>query len=622
MLPGGDTGMVWRRAARTGLPVLVALLIVAGLVFHARLSEGQRPPIQKGLLNLTQWDGKQVFALAGEWEFYWDKLLGDELIKSGSQAPMLVDAPKYWDKYQINGVNLPGKGQATYRIHITGAKAGVRYGARLQSAGYAYRLYVDGVLVAYNGSFGDTETAPSSAYRPQLADFTPAGGSFDLVLQVSNDVYGVGGMWDSVLFGTYSQIVSYNRLLSYTVVSAMAGLIVSCLFFLIFFTAQRGEKDALILSVLVALMLVRFSLIGDVLLTAVFPNLPVAWLSKVDFLTMPWAQFLLLYFLYCTYGRLVRKWQVWALFLYTVAVSLFILLFPLHTTTSAYMLMNGVLLAVMVTIAAQLVCAAWQGREGAPLLLFAVLLILSLICYELFVPDWSTGYYLLNNSGFEYLMFIFAQMAVVALRYRRAQRLEIAHLKGQIRPHFIHNALTSIISISRSEPERARELLVDFSSYLRGFYDYERDELVSISQELELVHAYVALEQARFGEKLRAEYRIDAEDFLLPPLILQPLVENAFVHGLRAKEDGGIVTVYAMRVKNGKVRIGVRDNGIGLSASPASARRGVAIENINRRLSRLYRTSLVYLVPEGGGCEARFEIPCKEVAARHEGLAD
>jgi LytS/YehU family sensor histidine kinase len=218
-------------------------------------------------------------------------------------------------------------------------------------------------------------------------------------------------------------------------------------------------------------------------------------------------------------------------------------------------------------------------------------------------------------------VFVLAQVAVVAMRYHRAQSLEIAHLKGQIRPHFIHNALTSIISISRTEPDRARELLVDFSSYLRSFYDFERDELVSFTQELELVSAYVALEQARFGEKLRVEYHIETEDFLLPSLVLQPLVENAFTHGLSEKDNGGTVTVYTRRMKNSRVRVGVRDDGVGFSEKTATTRQGVGIENINRRLSRLYRTSLVYLIPEDGGCEVYFEIYYKE-AAEHESLAD
>ena len=155
---------------------------------------------------------------------------------------------------------------------------------------------------------------------------------------------------------------------------------------------------------------------------------------------------------------------------------------------------------------------------------------------------------------------------------------------------------------------------MDFSSYLRSFYDYERDELIPVEQELELVRAYITLEQARFGDKFRVEYQMEIGGFLLPSLILQPLLENAFVHGLREKEEGGTVTVYSRRMKNGRVRIGVRDNGIGMSEKASPSRRGVGIENINRRLARLYHTSLVFSIPEGGGCEVYFEIPYKGVA--------
>lgn len=618
-----SAGTVWK-LARTVLPVLFALLISAGLILHARLSDAQRPFVKNGTLDLAQWNGKKAFEISGEWEFYWNKLLTEQEIGEGRQAPILVEAPDKWNNYEINGGNLPGKGMATYRVHVTGAEAGARYGVRIQSMPTAYRLYINGSLMAQNGSSGDTEFAPASAYRTQLCGFTSVSSSFDLVLQVENKAYGVGGMLEPVIFGTYEQVSFFEQLISNAEVSAMAGLIVICLFFFIFFAAQRGargEKDMLILSGIGVLVLLRFLTDGDVALSELFPKMTLAFVGRLQFLTVPWIQFLLMYFVYCAYGNLVRRWQVVTLLAYSIGLSLFILLFPFATVMSAYMVIDLMLLFVMAAITAQLTRAAWQGREGAHLLLGAFCLILLLIFYKLFVPDRSTGYYLLLNLHFDYLLFVLAQVAVVALRYRRAQELEISHLKGQIRPHFIHNSLTSIISISRTEPDRARELLVDFSGYLRCFYDYERDELVSFAQELELVRAYVALEQARFGEKIRVEYSIEAEDFLLPSLILQPLVENAFVHGLREKDNDGTVTVYARRMQNGRVRLGVRDDGVGFSIKTAPARRGVGIENINRRLARLYRTSLIYLTPEGGGCEVYLEIPYKE-ATKDEGLAD
>ena len=270
-----SSGMVWKRLARTGLPVLLALFVITGLIFHTRLWNVQIPSVKNGVLDLSKWNGEKEFVFAGEWEFYWGKLLNDEQINSGRQTPMLVNAPDKWNNYQIEDTSLPGKGKATYRIRITGAKAGTQYGVRIQSMASAYRLYMHGMIIAQNGYFGDDETAPSSAYRPQLAAFTPTRDSFDLVLQVSNDVYGLGGMWEPIIFGTYQQVTYFDRLLSNIVTSAMTGLIVSCLFFLIFFTAQRGEKDALILSILSLLILFRLSIIGDIIFSILFPNVPI-----------------------------------------------------------------------------------------------------------------------------------------------------------------------------------------------------------------------------------------------------------------------------------------------------------------------------------------------------------
>jgi len=612
---------IWQKFASIILPVMFTILVGAGFVFHSRYLETQTPYVQNGVVDLSGWNKEKVFEVTGEWEFYWGDLLNGQEILKGDYYSMLVYAPNYWNEYKIGDTSLPGKGRATYHITVKGAEAGVQYGMRIQNMALVYRMYIDDLLIAQNGSFGDTEYASAFAYRPQLEAFVPNKDNFEVILQVENNAYAMGGMWESAVFGTYDNVSVFDKLISNAEAASATSLIVTCLFFLIFFLAHHGEKDMLILAGICILVLMRFITDGDVVLSTLFIQMPIVYIDLIQFLTLPWIQFMLLYFVYYAYGNLVSRWQVVILFLCSVLSSLFILLFPFDTVISSYMLINLIFLLVIVLITAKLFLAAWRGLEGASFLLFAVLLIMLFVFYEMFLIDRTITYSLLSRLHIEYMVFILAQVAVVALRYRRAQRLEIEHLKGQIRPHFIHNALTSIISITRTEPDRARELLVDFSSYLRGFYDYDRDELISFTQELELVNAYIALEQARFGNKLKVEYNIDVNDFLLPSLVVQPLVENAFVHGLREKDNGGTVMVYAIRMKNNKVRVGVRDDGVGFSEKAAPARRGVGIENINSRLSRLFRTSLVYLVPEDGGCEVYLEIPYKETA-KYESMAD
>jgi len=608
--------MAWKKAARVALPILIVITAVAGLYIHASLSYASTPHAQNGVLTLAEWNKNGAFEVTGEWEFYWDRLLTGAQIESGAETPVIVSAPGEWNYYETGLGGLPGFGRATYVLHVTGAQPGTEYGVRIQNMASAYKLYIDDTLLAQNGSFGDKADAPVSAYRPQLAAFTPQSDGFNIILQISNDAYAVGGMWEPLIFGTAGQVSGFNSTLSAVGMATFGGVVCICLFFCIFYAAQRRERDVLILAGIGALMLSRLTLYGDNLITYILPNMPISGFGWIDYLTLLWVQFLLLYFVYCAYGNIVRKWQVAVLLAYSAVVSLCVVALPFEVIASAYNMMNIILLLVIAAVTAQLGRAVWRGQPDAPVLLGALAFILALIFYGMFAEDWSTGFYLLTGSAIEYMVLFTAQCVVVARRYHRAQQLEISFLKGQIHPHFIHNSLTGIAASVRTDPARARELLQDMSSYLRGFYDYDSDDLIPLKRELDLVRAYVSIEQMRFGDKIQVEYDIEADNILLPPLILQPLVENAFVHGLREKEDGGTILIYVSRVKKTKARIGVRDNGLGYGVRPSAlGRHGVGIENLNRRLSNLYRTQLVFTVPEGGGCEAHMEIPWKEAKA-------
>jgi signal transduction histidine kinase len=602
----------WKKAARVALPILIAATVIMGLYINASISYAETPHAKGGVLELAAWNRQGVFEITGEWEFYWDKALTDTQLKNGTEDFVLVEAPGEWNYYDTALGALPGTGRATYRLHVTGAQAGTPYGVRVQNMASAYRLYADGVLLAQNGTFGDKADAPVSAYRPQLAVFTPESDSFDLILQIGNEAYAVGGMWEPVIFGTAGQVGGFNTAISGVAIAAVAAIAVMCLFFLIFFSAQRRERDVLTLAGIGVLVILQFSVCGDTAVAALLPDMPIAGFGWIAYISLIWIQFLLLYFIYCAFGGLVRKWQLVMLLSYAGLVTLCVVLLPFEVITSAAPVFNIILLAVFLFITVLLARAAWQKKPGGAALLGAMALNLAMTLYAMFVTDISPAYYILTNTAPEYLVLFFVQCFIVARRYQQAQKLEISLLKSQIRPHFLHNALTTIISVSRRDTDRARDLLTEFSSYLRGFYDYEADELITAGQELELVRAYVALEQARFGERVKVRYEIDSENLLLPPLILQPLVENAFIHGLREKEGGGTVLVYIKRMAEGKARIGVRDDGVGLQVKGSDARQGVGIANIDRRLSRLYRTQLTFIVPEGGGCEVRMEIPWKE----------
>lgn len=195
-------------------------------------------------------------------------------------------------------------------------------------------------------------------------------------------------------------------------------------------------------------------------------------------------------------------------------------------------------------------------------------------------------------------------------------RSEIAFLQAQIKPHFLYNALNTIAAFSLDEPQMTRDLLANLSAFLRGSFDFKnRDKLVTLKKELELVEAYLFIEKARYGQRLNIIYDIEDQiKCLLPPLVIQPLVENAVQHGLSAQKNGGTLKISAHR-RADFVIISVIDNGVGIpedvfeKCQNGSDSTGVALKNINMRLVRLYGHGLEINRMPGGGTRAVIRIP-------------
>ncbi len=173
-----------------------------------------------------------------------------------------------------------------------------------------------------------------------------------------------------------------------------------------------------------------------------------------------------------------------------------------------------------------------------------------------------------------------------------AVKSELAFLQAQIRPHFIYNALNTITSFCYTDSEKAAELLVNFSKYLRLTFDIDSKlSRIPLKREIEVIQAYVEIEKARFGDKIKVVYDI-APVFLnmeIPPFCIQPLVENSIKHGLCRKSEGGTVFI-SVKENNGAIIIAVKDTGIGMSEEKIQLlmnteyNAGVGFSNVSRRI--------------------------------------
>ncbi|WP_042478053.1 ATP-binding protein [Bacillus ndiopicus] len=144
---------------------------------------------------------------------------------------------------------------------------------------------------------------------------------------------------------------------------------------------------------------------------------------------------------------------------------------------------------------------------------------------------------------------------------------EMNSLYTQITPHFVYNTLNTVIGLSYTDMDNAREALYCLATYFRAKLNvHYRNGMVSLEEEMELVKAYLSIEKMRFGEKLTVHYNIDESiQLMIPALSIQPLVENAVVHGISKKKDGGTIEISVQQIEQ-RVHLKIIDNGIGIAS--------------------------------------------------------
>ena len=195
-----------------------------------------------------------------------------------------------------------------------------------------------------------------------------------------------------------------------------------------------------------------------------------------------------------------------------------------------------------------------------------------------------------------------------------AKEQDLAILKSQINPHFFFNTLNSISALASQDPEETRAVIAQFADLLRYGMDSSKKDWVSLRQELDCAKTFLAIEARRLGDRLEVRYDVDEKPlgFVVPPLILQPLVENAVRHGIEPSEEGGTITL-RISGNNDALSVTVRDTGVGFNAA-SSTGEGIGLKNTDARLRKLYgeEAALWTKSPPEGGFEVGFTIPLKK----------
>lgn len=585
-------------------------------------AEKKAPAPKSGALDLTAWDIKNTdpITLDGKWDFYWNRLLTEETI-NGEKPDLEMEVPDTWNEYKIDGKSLPGVGFATYRLHVrTALPAGTLLGFRMYALSSAYNLYVDDKLVASNGTVAETKAGEIGEYRPQAVFFSSPAKDFDLIVQISNHQYARGGFWYRMYFGSAKSIQTLNDVLMGKEYVILGTLAITALFYFALYFLNRELKCNLYFALLCVCTAISLDTLGQFRLLNWIPGLHFSQVIFLWYSATNWLFFLIVLYMHELFPSKISKVVTAAFFaLLCISQAFYIFTPPLFYTRFGRISNDLCLLNIAFTLVIIAIGIKKGYRDGwINMICIVLILLVNIHDYLIWINESKNGVGELMYAG----IFVVAllQMIVQAQRAKgysdREAAAELSFLQAQIKPHFLFNSLNTFIAISRYDPDKARTLMIDFSNYLRNSFNFKNaSQFVPLSSEIKLAQAYTAIEKARFEERLEICFTVPEEQsVMVPRLILQPLIENAVVHGILPKPEGGRVEILIRQDKQ-NLSFTVRDNGMGMkadamaSASDQRSEDGIALYNIDRRLRKLYGQGLNVKTDIGMGTEISWSVP-------------
>jgi signal transduction histidine kinase len=577
-----------------------------------------------GVVDARRWDMQQVPVLniSGEWRFSAQNTAIDTPVDQMSYAT--VPAP-----FQFRARDDEDTKTGLYRVtvHLPLVEALAPLALHVESIASAHALYVDGQLVAQSGLAVDESGQSFPLNRPYVINIRPQTNQLDIAIVVANPGNAAkAGILRWVRIGD-ADVLHGNFRLRDNIEFMLASTFV--LIALILFLVRR--------------VLPHYR--GMVYLACFLGGFALFILSSSP-------SHKLIYALLPFDGEFAFLTQVRVYYLSIVSYVFFLFFmnqhFPriLDKQYRIVMTIVGVICVVVALFGSIEFITTWELLFV--LYRFCVFIIFSLMIYRIMKHDTSTVpydvlllyfslfvfsaknlfYYLQLDSSpqtpyVEVCVAVAVMMYIVLQTYRHTHqeqlKLALAFHNARIKPHFLFNALNAIHDAIYEEPETAQELLLSFSQFLRNRFRFtDFSALVPLSEEVDILDAYLRIEHDRFRDRITINRHIDpkALSFLVPQLLLQPLVENAIHHGVLKQRRGGTVTIrISLNPAASRMQVEVQDTGVGIAPEHRDAilhgvvQDGVGVLNIHSRLLHLYGQGLEIHSIVGEGTTVRCIIP-------------
>jgi len=593
---------------------------------------------ENGILDFSSiaFDENRIYSLSGEWAIIDGKLHNSDSFNEKIDESYLIKVPSPWAK-ESKEIEY-----GTYKLVLKNLPIGEKYAIEVHDIRSASKVIVDDKVLFTNGKVSEGKEGSDARNVPRVAYFEIGDSTSEIIIQVSNYEYPSGGIIGKIFFA--SQEKMHNKFLRNLLFEAMMLafiFIIALIYWLIRIIVTKNEKIrqfSFVLGCSSIFIIIINGLLSHKILHIIFPILEFELALRVLFISIGVLSMLV--------GLMVRKtniqvfnskiWFIFNLFYYTYLLLVLLTSFKFSLLISKFFLIANNLIFMLIAIRIAIVFIKEKEQEECIQKSLLLIGIINFIIFNIELTLYYMGVITEAKVAFPSILF-YSLFLMILLLYNiylvdkkneesnhklkkmnkdlvktieRSEKYQLDSLQAQIKPHFLFNTLSTIISLCETNKDKACLLIKKLSDYLKNSYEFSpENELVKIRSELQLIDTYLFIQKQRFEERLEYEVKCDIElfDYKIPQLMIQPLIENALVHGVLRKIEGGKVQLKIMEIDENIV-ISIVDNGVGFNNNRETFSTKIGLKNINRRLNFLYNEEL-RIESSIGRTEVKFKVP-------------
>ncbi len=615
--------------------VSVVMTVVMGIslpFFSALLPEFiNKASLTSAVADVGKYDldnGESVY-LSGEWEFFWGKhIVSDSQNKVKPDA--FVQVPSSWTTYNLDGSKLSNGGVASYRIRLKNINAEKPIVVSVPNLSGECKVFINGECVFSNRSIPGTDySTVAESYAVPYSPQDIGSRDYEIVIEMTcNFSSGLTAVptlsayesFRSREMGTLAQRYFY---LGIVIFIAIAVMLLGIL--------NKDVGGQFWLFVLCFAFAFRMLITNEGYLVShgLFGDLNYEIMTSLIYVSTYIIKLSMLMHLINVLGIKIKHISLVGIAgLFLVCAFVPYILYDYIYIATSYMWLQSVTYLLDIILIYKISEKIIERKKFAVLYLVVYCATSAGIVIENF---YINGYISQNVS---YIMPVTCMVFISSVvlvhfgdtveAFKQARRtaelqkelgdVNMTLMLSQIQPHFMYNALNTIKYLTKKDPKSAETAIVKFSSYLRANMDsLTQKEPIPFAKEMEHVQNYIHIESLRFGDRLKVEYHIEYDDFLIPPLTIQPIAENAIKHGINQKVDGGTLKISTFEAPD-EIFVVIEDNGVGfdINEQKNDGRSHIGMNNIKIRLKEMLNARVEIDSVIGVGTKVTINIPKEE----------